>query len=271
MKYCTVDLAKEYGLQGGMLNCMVVDFPWDLKEHRPNWKLPAVVVIPGGAYSAVSKREGDPVAFEFLARGFHSFVLDYSVGGESGHSYPEQLFQVAAAVDYINTHAEEWNVDKNAVFVVGFSAGGHLASCAMNCFDYGKDGDEIDKTSSRPDFGVLCYPVVSFDKYMHKGSRQNLIGELESEADLAVKLSLELNVKADTPPAFIWHTMNDDGVDSRNSLELALAMRAHKIPCELHVFQSGRHGVGLAEGYKNVWQWASLLGEWLKLNRYVAE
>lgn len=227
-----------------------------------------IIVCPGGAYSGKAEHERGPIVEMLNKNGVSAFSLDYRV---APYKYPFITEDVLRAVRYVRYNADKFNIDPNKIGVLGFSAGGHLASSAMNCFDYGKEGDEIDAVSSRPDFGVLCYPVISFDKYMHSGSRQKLIGELPDEKDLAIKMSLELNVKSDTPPAFIWHTMDDGGVDARNSLELAMAMRTHRIPCELHIFQHGRHGVGLGEDYENVWQWPSILAEWLKLNKYVAE
>ncbi len=239
--------------------------PYLLNNGKKNG---CVIVCPGGAYRMKAEHERGPIVEMLNANGVSAFSLDYRV---APYQYPYVVEDVLRAIRYVRYNAEKFNIDPDKIGVLGFSAGGHLASCAMNCFDYGKEGDEIDAISSRPDFGILCYPVVSFDKYMHAGSRKNLIGELENEKALAVKLSLELNVKEDTPPAFIWHTMDDPGVDSRNSLELAMAMRTHRIPCELHIFQTGRHGVGLGTDYENVWQWSSLLGEWLKLNGYAIQ
>ena len=239
--------------------------PYLLENGKKN---ACVIVCPGGAYRMRAEHERAPIVEMLNKHGVSAFSLEYRI---APYKYPYVTEDLLRAIRYVRYNAQKFNIDPNKIGVLGFSAGGHLAASAMGCFDYGKEGDEIDCVSSRPDFGILCYPVVSFDKYTHKGSRNNLIGGLENESELAVKLSLELNVKDDTPPAFIWHTMDDDGVDSRNSLALAMAMRAHNIPCELHIFQHGRHGVGLGENYKNVWQWAGLLGEWLRLNGYVAE
>lgn len=229
-----------------------------LKNGRKNG---CVIVCPGGAYVGKAKHECGVVAEMLNEKGVSAFTLDYRV---APYQYPYITEDVLRAVRFVRYHAAQFGIDPEKIGVLGFSAGGHLASSAMGCFDYGKEGDEIDRVSSRPDFGILCYPVISFDKYMHAGSRQRLIGGLPNEKELAVQLSLELNVKSDTPPVFIWHTMDDSGVDARNSLELALAYRTHRIPCELHIFRHGKHGVGLGEGYHNVWQWVPLLGEWLK-------
>lgn len=227
-----------------------------------------VIVCPGGGYSGKAAHECGVIAEMLNEKGVSAVTLDYRV---SPYKFPFVTEDILRAVRYLRYNAEKFSIDPQKIGVLGFSAGGHLASCAMNVFDYGKDGDEIDAVSSRPDFGILCYPVVSFDQYAHSGSRKNLIGGLPNEKELAVELSLELNVKKDTPPAFIWHTMDDGGVDARNSLELASAMRSHGIPCELHIFQHGRHGLGLAESNKGVAQWSALLGEWLELNEYAVK
>ena len=239
--------------------------PYLLENGKKNG---CVIVCPGGGYSGKAAHECGVIAEMLNENGVSAFTLDYRV---FPYKYPFVTEDVLRAVRFVRYNAEKFGIDPEKIGVLGFSAGGHLASSAMNVFDYGKDGDEIDAVSSRPDFGILCYPVVSFDGYMHAGSRKNLIGGLPNEKELAVKLSLELNVKSDTPPAFIWHTMDDGGVDARNSLELACAMRAHNIPCELHIFQHGSHGLGLAPSSPSVAQWVPLLGQWLKMNSYTAE
>lgn len=255
----TPGFIKEYGQKEPSIT------PYLLENGKKNG---CVIVCPGGGYSGKAAHECGVIAEMLNENGVSAFTLDYRV---FPYKFPFVTEDVLRAVRYVRYNAEKFSIAPEKIGVLGFSAGGHLASSAMNLFDYGKEGDEIDAVSSRPDFGILCYPVISFDKYMHAGSRQNLIGGLPNQKELAIELSLELNVKKDTPPAFIWHTMDDAGVDSRNSIELALAMRSHGIPCELHIFQHGSHGLGLAKDYHNVWQWASLLGEWLKDNKYAAE
>ena len=255
----TPGFIKEYGQAETTVT------PYLLDNGKKNG---CVIVCPGGAYVGRAEHECGVVAEMLNANGVSAFTLDYRV---FPYKYPFVTEDVLRAVRFVRYNADKFGIDPQKIGVLGFSAGGHLASCAMNIFDYGKDGDEIDAVSSRPDFGILCYPVVSFDAYMHSGSRKNLIGGLPNEKALAIELSLELNVKKDTPPAFIWHTMDDGGVDARNSLELALAMRSHGIPCELHVFQHGAHGLGLAPDNESVSQWSALLGQWLKLNKYAVE
>lgn len=242
MKNYIVDLAKEYGLKGGTLECILGDFPWDCKEQCENWKRPAVIVVPGGGYGMVSKREGDPVAFEFLVRGFQAFILTYSIGGENGISYPEQLFQAAAAVDYIKTHAEELNVDKNAVFAVGFSAGGHLtANLAVEHQNVAqKLGRALD---CKPTAVGLAYPVISYEDG-HIGSYENLLYGYtdEAKAMLFEELSLEKRVSEHTPPAFLWTTAQDTCVPPSNTLRYASALNAKGIDYEVHIYPRLNHG-----------------------------
>lgn len=242
MKYNKVDLQKEYGLQGGTLQCMAIDFPWDLKENAPNWKRPAVIVVPGGAYAFVSKRESEPVALAFLARGFHAFILDYAVGGENGVPYPEQLIELGCAVDYIKKHADELGVNANEVFVVGFSAGGHLT--ANLAVDYAgvseKAGQSLD---CKPTAVGLSYPVIS-KIHGHQGSYENLLYGYsdEAKAELMKGLNLDEVVTQTTAPAFIWATAKDSAVPPDNALRFASALDKNGVDYELHIYPRGDHG-----------------------------
>lgn len=246
MNIFTVDLKEEYGLQGGTLTAITVDFPWDLKEHSPNWKRPAVIVVPGGGYAMVSKREAEPVAMDFLARGFQAFVLTYEVGGEEGVSYPEQLFELACAVDYVKKHAEKLGVNEEEVFAVGFSAGGHLAgNLAVEWQNVSeKLGKKID---CKPTAVGLSYPVISKING-HVGSYEYLLHGYTDEAkeELLKILNLDEAVSEQTPPAFIWATSDDACVPADNSLRYALALAKQGIAYELHIYRSGAHGLSVA-------------------------
>lgn len=226
-----------------------------------------VIVCPGGGYAHLAPHEGAPIAEMYNAAGIHAAVLRYRI---SPYRHPAMLSDVNRAVRVIRHNAGNLGLSPDKIAVLGFSAGGHLAVSAIEHFDYGhSDGDETDRVSCRPDAGILCYPVVSFYKFGHTGSMKNLLGENPDE-ELRSVLSGENSVRDDTPPAFIWHTAADAGVPVENSLMLASALSAKKIPFELHVFPDGAHGLGLASGLgardnPHVAQWAPLSVNWLKL------
>lgn len=240
MRVYTVDLKEKYAfLQGGSLECILMDYPWD-GEINPNWKRPAVVVVPGGGYAMVSKREGDPIASEFFANGFQAFVLTYEVAPNA--AYPEQLLELSAAVDYIRAHADEMNVNPDEIFVVGFSAGGHLT--ANLAVEYQSVSQKAGVAlNSKPTAVGLAYPVISrLDG--HVGSYDNLLMGYteEAQAELLKTLNLDQAVTKDTPPAFIWTTAADSVVPSINSLHYAAALANAGVEYELHVHPRGEHG-----------------------------
>lgn len=240
MQAYQVELKTQYPfLMGGTLDCLCMSQPWDTAT---DWKRPALIVVPGGGYSYASKREGEPVAAEFFARGFQTFVLKYVSAPEGGH-YPEQLLEVAAAVDYVKKNANELCVNKDEVFVIGFSAGGHItgnlaieyASVAQ------KVGCEID---CKPTAVGLCYPVIS-QKHGHQGSYNNLLEGYtdEAKAELLKTLNLDEAVSENTPPAFIWTTATDGAVPADNALRYAAALDKYGIAYELHIYPKGAHGL----------------------------
>lgn len=231
-----------------------------------NEKRGCVIVCPGGGYSVRAPHEGEPIAKMINSGGIHAVVLNYRV---APYKDPAMLCDVTRAVKFVRYNADKWNIDPEKIGVLGFSAGGHLTVMAIEHYDYGHcDGDEIDKMSSRPNVGVLCYPVVTFmNPAMHVGSMKNLLGDNPSE-EMKMKYSGELNVRDDSPPVFMWHTAEDGGVPVANCLDLAAALQAKKIPFELHVFPFGKHGLGLAPDNAHVAQWANLLINFLKLNSF---
>lgn len=276
MRNYTVDLKEAYGLQGGTLSCILSDSPWDYAEQAPDWKRPALIVVPGGGYGMVSKREGEPVAFEFLAKGFQTFVLTYLVGGENGASYPEQLLELAAAVDYVKKNAEELHINANEVFVVGFSAGGHLVG------DLAVEHQNVSQKAGRaldckPTAVGLCYPVIS-NKHGHFGSYENLLWGYtdEAKAELLKTLNLDEAVSENTPPAFIWTTAKDNCVPPDNSLRYALALDKKGIDYELHIYPRLDHGTSTAnlecnyangneKEFRRVSRWVSDCAEFFRI------
>ncbi len=221
---------------------MAMDFPWDIQK---DWKRPALIVVPGGGYGMVSKREGEPVASAFFAKGFQAFVLTYLTAG-SGVSYPEQLLELAAAVDYVKKNAEAFNVNKDEVFVVGFSAGGHLTGnlAIEHTHVSDKAGATLD---CKPTAVGLCYPVIS-QIHGHQGSYDNLLQGYTQEAKKELLKTLNLNeaVSEDTPPAFLWATANDACVPADNAIRYALALAEKGIAYELHIYPKGYHGLSTA-------------------------
>ena len=241
MQTFDVDLKKEYGVKGGTLTAILSGTPHDGAELSEKWTRPAVIVVPGGGYGMVSKREAEPVAQAFLAKGFHCFILTYLVKND-GVAYPEQLTELAAAVDYVKKHAQEMHVNGEEIFVVGFSAGGHLvADLSVEWQNVaavtGKDLDcKVAATG-------LCYAVIS-SKAGHVGSYDNLLQGYTAEAreELLKKLDLNNSVSEKTPPAFLWSTAADTCVPSENTLLYALELAKRKIPYELHVYPECEHG-----------------------------
>jgi len=207
---------------------------------------PLVLVCPGGAYAYTSNREGEALAMQFLAMGYHAAVLKYSCAPAV---YPTALTELASSILLIRRNAEKWHVNPEQVIVLGCSAGGHLAA-SMGVF---WDEDflarslglkETEHNLLRPDGMILCYPVITSGEFAHRGSIKNLLGE--REAELSEKMSLELQVNSKTPPAFIWHTFTDGSVPVENSLLFVSALRRAGVPTEFHMYPCGGHGLSLA-------------------------
>lgn len=221
------------------------------------------VVCPGGGYVGLAPHEGGPVAEWLEGVGVRSFVLKYRLGPRYHH--PIMLGDAERALRYVRFHAKELGVDPGRLGILGFSAGGHLASTASTHFAKGAPGvdSSIDQLSSRPDWSVLIYPVITMmDPYAHQGSRESLLGKDPSK-ELIESVSNELAVSLDTPPTFIVHGADDTVVPVQNSLNYAIALAGHRVPFELHVPQHGPHGFGLgASGSPQ--DWRGLCQRWLK-------
>ena len=231
----------------------------------------AVVICPGGGYVHLAMdKEGHKFAEWFNSRGVTAFVLRYR-RSDTGHHHPMPLLDVQRAIRTVRARAGEWNIDPAKIGVMGFSAGGHLASTAGTLYDAGdpQATDPIDRVSSRPDFMILCYPVITMTApYMHKGSRDNLLGPNADEA-LARSVSSELHVSPDTPPTFLFQTDADTTVPAENAVAFYLALRRAGVPAELHVYQNGHHGLGLAKSVPGTCNWTDQLSDWLKIRGLV--
>jgi acetyl esterase/lipase len=224
----------------------------------------AVVVCPGGAYARLAaEHEGQAVATWLNGLGVSSFVLKYRLK-EYGH--PAPLRDVLRAIRIVRSNAATWKVDPARIGVIGFSAGGHLASSAATLFDApeGRTGAKLDEVSARPDFAILVYPVISLKPpYYHAGSKLNLVGE-KAAPDLVDHLCTDLQVTPRTSPIFLVHGGTDTSVAPENSVLFYSALRRAGVPAELHVYQEGPHGIGLRPGYGPISEWPARCAEWLK-------
>jgi acetyl esterase/lipase len=230
----------------------------------------AVIVCPGGGYGHLAvDHEGAQIAAWLNERGVSAFILKYRLGPVYHHPAPLQDAQ--RAIRMVRARAQEFKLTPNRIGIWGFSAGGHLAATAGTHFDDGNPtaSDPLDRASSRPDFMVLAYPVISFTtEYTHVGSRTNLLGKQPSPA-LAAQLSNETQVTPRTPPTFLFHTDEDSGVPPENSVLFYLALRKAKVPAEMHIYQKGKHGVGLAQTDPVLSTWPARLADWLKVQGIV--
>lgn len=231
----------------------------------------AMVICPGGGYGGLAPHEGADYALFLADHGVSCFVLKYRLGSH-GYRHPAMMNDVNRAIRVVRYRASEFGVDAKRVGVMGSSAGGHLASTAVTHWDEGKPEavDPVERQSCRPDLGVLCYAVISMGEFAHQGSKKNLLGD-KPDPSLVWLLSSELQVTPRTPPCFIWHTFEDTGVAVEGSLLFAAALQRAKVPFELHVFELGRHGIGLLSKpphFENVHPWANNLVFWLKQRQW---
>ncbi len=254
------------GAAPGALGTEAQDQP-TITPYLPNGKPSgtAVIVFPGGGYAHLAmNHEGRQVANWLNSYGISAFVVKYRLGPRYRH--PVELGDAQRAIRWVRARAKEFDVDPSRIGVWGFSAGGHLAATTGTHFDGGRPdaADPIDRPSSRPDFMILAYPVITFQApYAHSGSEKNLLGE-NADTKLIENLSNELQVTPQTPPTFLFHTNADTGVPAENSVMFYLALRKAKVPAELHIFQNGPHGVGLGNTDPALSAWPTLLANWLR-------
>ena len=272
MKVVEYDLYREFELErgtaaGGRLTAYLLD---NSPEIDPERRRPAILLLPGGAYIGCSDREAEGVALQFLAKSFQVFILRYSC---TPSCYPVQLIEASMAMAFIRRNCEEFLVDRERVGVMGFSAGGHLAATLSVLYNDHRVYDvfDLEIEENKPDFSILCYAVLD-NRVGHEISFQNVSG---GDEELREYLSMPEQVHDDVPPTFLWCTANDGAVDSRNSLYYAAALKEHNVPYELHIFESGVHGLSIADREtmpvdmpqyynENVQKWVPLCVNWLK-------
>lgn len=232
---------------------------------HPGVSRTAVIIFPGGSYGMLaSNHEGRQVANWFNAMNVTAFVVKYRLGPRYHH--PIELGDAQRAIRLVRSRAAEFEVSPDRIGILGFSAGGHLASTAGTHFDDGNASasDPIDRVSSRPDFMILAYPVISFvEPYAHSGSANNLLGA-NADSKLRAELSNELHVTPQTPPTFLFSTDADTVVPSENSVAFYLALRKAGVSAEMHIFEKGPHGVGLDLDDPVLSQWPTLLANWMR-------
>ena len=224
----------------------------------------AVIVCPGGGYQHLAMdHEGEQIAKWLNSLGISAVVLQYRLGPKYHH--PAMINDAQRAIRTIRSKSASLHVQPDRIGIWGFSAGGHLASTAATHFDAGNPNaaDPIDRASSRPDFAILAYPVISLGEYAHVGSRDNLLGK-NPDPKLVEDLSNDLRVTPQTPPTFLFHTTADATVPVENSVRFYLALRKAGVPAEMHIFQNGPHGVGLAPTDATLSAWGGLLANWLR-------
>ena len=230
----------------------------------------AIVICPGGGYQHLAPHEGNDYALWLNQHGITCFVLKYRLGS-NGYHHPAMLNDAARAVRWVRAHATNFNVDVKRVGIMGSSAGGHLAATLLTHFDAGNTNatDAVERQSSRPDFGILCYAVISMGEFTHKGSHHNLLGT-NATPELEKILSNELQVTPQTPPCFLWTTFEDKTVPLENTLLFAGALRKNHVPFDLHVYEKGAHGMGLKDKppFAQPHPWANDCVFWLKQQHF---
>lgn len=232
-----------------------------------------MVVCPGGGYQILAYDwEGSDIARWLNSQGIAAFVLKYRLPGSQSNivPYKSPLMDARRAMRLVRFKSSDWNIDPGKIGIMGFSAGGHLASTLSTHFDAGNPSspDPVERESCRPDFSILIYPVVSFDDNVtHSGSKTALLGE-EPDEELVTYFSNEKQVSEDTPPAILVHSDDDTGVPVENSIVYYQALRAHGISAEMHIYPYGGHGYSLAIGNGHLSTWPDRVIEWI---RYITE
>lgn len=238
---------------------------------------PGIIICPGGGYGHLAMdHEGVQIAAWFNSHGISAAICVYrhrggGGNGGKGYGHPVPLLDAQRAVRTMRANAAQWHIDPARIGIIGFSAGGHLASTVSTHHDAGKPDspDRVEQVSSRPDYSILCYPVISFDKpFSHRGSQKNLLGE-NAEPALIASLSNESMINTDTPPTFLFHTAEDKSVLPENSVVYFLALQKAGVPAEMHIFEKGRHGIGLGADVPGASAWPDMCKAWLKVRQII--
>ena len=227
-------IQKEIGEQKALLTGYLHEYMPEVPDRTMR---PAIIFCPGGGYEKLSEREADPPAFAFFAKGFQTFVLRYSIREKAGDQNP--LRELSESVQMIRAHSEEWLVRKDQITAAGFSAGAHVAASLGVHFEKVVRGEK--KEENRPDALLLCYPVITAGEFAHRGSIERVCGNKNDEESRQF-WSLEKHVSPNTPPTFLWHTMNDTSVPVENSILFLQALHRNHVMCECHLFAEGIHG-----------------------------
>ncbi len=236
---------------------------------NPSAKKTAVLVCPGGGYAHLAfEKEGVSVARFLNENGIDAFVLRYRLNNvkQEGHRYPAQYNDATTAIRIIRSKAEQWRIDPDKTGVMGFSAGGHLASTLTTIIQNGdlSSDDPLQKISTRPSFSILIYPVITMDTtFAHRGSRNMLLGPAPDEA-LVTALSTDKRVTASTPPVFLVHADDDKAVPPTNSIAFYQALKKNKVPASMFIYDHGGHGFGMAPSDPLLNQWPTLCVQWMK-------
>lgn len=231
----------------------------------------AVIICPGGGYGVLShEKEGDKIAKWFNSIGVSAFILKYRLPSDAimENKTIGPLQDAQEAIRTLRRNSKKWNIDANKIGIIGFSAGGHLASTAST--HYNEKIYNSDETSARPDFSILIYPVISMeDDITHKGSKENLLGK-NASAELVAKYSNEKQIDKNTPPTFLIHATDDGAVPVENSINYYLALKDNKVPTEMHIYENGGHGFGLGTTGTNI-NWPKACADWLIANKFIPE
>ncbi len=246
----------------------LIGYLHEKSEEMPNRFLrPCVVVCPGGGYEFLSAREADPPAFAFFSHGYNVFILYYSINEEATDMRP--LIDISRSIMKIRENCENWGIIPNQIAVCGFSAGAHVAASVGTLWDSPALKEKIDTKDgqNRPNAMVLCYPVITAGEFAHRGSIDCLTGGKRDPESTGI-FSLENQVSSATPPAFLWHTVEDETVPVENTLMFAAALQKNHIPFECHVYPNGAHGQSMCSAEvdsKNPHcaTWFGLCTEWM--------